>query len=143
VKVDPNYSVPIIEPCFMIWFESGRARAITCMMSLFTNWLLYTYFSIPQGLWTILAHCHQWGNKTYRLPSYIPMLTHKCFFGSSLCCSQSGNDPQEDFIARFVYKLIIKVKTSFCISGSLLEPCIEIWWFFLTLGWIIMAIENL
>jgi hypothetical protein len=52
-------------------------------------------------------------NEATKPSAYLlhPPCSHKCFFGSSLCCSQSGNDPQEeDLIARFIYKLNIKVK---------------------------------
>jgi hypothetical protein len=56
-------------------------------------------------------------------------------FLALLCCTQSGNDLQED-LARFGYKLNMKVikKESLYIFGCLLETCIEIWWFFLKSG---------
>jgi hypothetical protein len=58
-----------------------------------------------------------------------------------LCCSQSGDDPPED-LANFGYKLNITVTISnFYIFGYLLEPCIEIWIFFLRYSRI-MAIIN-
>ncbi len=58
-----------------------------------------------------------------------------------MCCSQSGDDPPED-LANFGYKLNITVTISnFYIFGYLLEPCIEIWIFFLRYSRI-MAIIN-
>ncbi len=65
------------------------------------------------------------------------------FFWSILCCSQNGDDPQDDLV-KFGYKLNIKVikNASFYIFSYLLELCIDIWKFFL-IFFRIMAIENL
>jgi hypothetical protein len=66
-------------------------------------------------------------------------------FLAIVCYSQSGDDPQEDWvIAKFGYKLNMKkkvLKHPSIIFGYLLEPCIEIWWFFLNFGRI-RATEN-
>jgi hypothetical protein len=71
------------------------------------------------------------------------MLTHKCFFGSILCYSQKWQWSTRRFNSQICLQATYQSRTSFCILGYLLEPCIEFWWFFLTLGQIVMAIENL
>ncbi len=105
------YGIPIIEPCFMIWFEPGGwVRAITWWAACLQLIVEHLFLHPPRTL----DHSGPLPSiKQQNLPlTFIhPPCSHKCFFGSSLCCSQSGNDPQEeDLIARFIYKLNIKVK---------------------------------
>jgi len=63
--------------------------------------------------------------------------------GSILWGSQSGDNPYED-LAKFFHNLNIKgkiVKHLSFFMAILLEPCIEIWSFWLKF-WIIMATEK-
>ncbi len=106
------YGIPIIEPCFMIWFEPGGwARAITWWAACLQLIVEHLFLHPPRTL-DHSGPLPSMKQQNLALTFFIhPPCSHKCFFGSSLCCSQSGNDPQEeDLIARFIYKLNIKVK---------------------------------
>ncbi len=106
------YGIPIIEPCCMIWFEPGGwARAITWWAACLQLIVEHLFLHPPRTL-DHSGPLPSMKQQNLPLTFFIhPPCSHKCFFGSSLCCSQSGNDPQEeDLIARFIYKLNIKVK---------------------------------
>jgi len=61
------------------------------------------------------------------------------FFWGQFCDVTSGDDPHE-YLAKFSCKLNMKIFQKYILQyfGYVLESCIEMWWFFLNFGRIIV-----
>jgi hypothetical protein len=105
-----SYGIPIIEPCLMIWFEPGGARAITWWAACLQLIVVHLISPYPKEFGPFWPTAINEATKPSPYLHTSPCSHTSVFLGQFCVIAKSGNDPQEDLIARFVYKLHIKVE---------------------------------